>query len=370
VPPIPAGELLVAIVILGTISIAAFYCARSRPYLVVGWLWFLGSLVPAIGLVQVGEQAMADRYTYLPLIGVFLVVVWAFADLVRKLKVRLAIVAAISAVVVGTCITITAHQLDYWRDDVALFTRATLVTSHGATSHALLADALVQRGDNEQATRHLEEALTIQPRSAKIHYECALVQGKQGKYQAAADHFAEAVQLKPDFVDAYNELGIVLSKLGRLQEATQTFTQAIEHAPRNAKAYNNRGIARSAQGDSVDALRDYQVALQINANQLGAIKNLAWLEATDKNAAIRNGADAMKLAQRACELTRFQEPHSLEILAASQAESGDFEMAIKTAQKAIDLLTATRHDETNPMFRRLLTAKDLYHVGKPFRRPE
>jgi len=368
VPPIPGDQLFGAIVFLGAISVASFYCARSHPYFLVGWLWFLGSLIPVIGLVQVGEQAMADRYTYLPLIGVFLAVVWGFADFAKKRKLRLPTLVAISVIVIGSCLTATLHQLTYWRDDVALFSRATLVTSQGATAHALLADALVHGGEDEEGTRHLEEALRIQPRSAKIHYECALVQAKQKQYEAAAGHFVEAVHLKPDFADAYDELGIVLSKLGRLQEAIQVFTEAIEHAPGNAKAYNNRGIARSAKGDSADALRDYQMALQLNSNQLGALKNLAWLEATDQNATVRNGADAVKLAQRACELTRFQEPRALEILAASQAESGDFDMAIKTAQKAIDILAATQSAETETLRQRLLAARDLFLVHKPFRR--
>ena len=367
-PDISAGSVMGALIILVSLTILAVRHARSRPYLLIGWLWYLASLVPVIGLVQVGEQAMADRYTYLPLIGIFLALVWGVADFAEKLKVRTATIVAISAVILGTCAAATSYYIGYWRDDFALFSQAVTATEDNSTAHALLADALVQRGEDGEAARNLEEALRIRPQSAKTHYQCGLVQAKQKQYEKAVFHYREAVQLRPDYADAYNELGVALSKLGRLAEAAESFTAAIERNPRHAKAYNHRGIVWSAEGQSAAALHDYSRALELNPNQLGALNNLAWLQATDEDPTIRNGPDALKLARRACELTRFNEPHSLEILAASQAEIGDFDEAIKTVQKALDVLPASQKNESDQLFQRLLVADRLYHAHQPFRR--
>ena len=196
-PDISAARIVGALFVLILFSFVAACYARMRPYLLVGWLWFVGSLIPVIGLVQVGEQAMADRYTYLPLIGIFVAVVWAIADCAEYWKIRWKTVTAVAALVVGICTVATSHQLQYWRDDVALFTQATRVTSQNATAHALLADALLRVGEEEEATKHLEKALQIQPRSAKIHYWCGLLKAKQEHYEEASFHYRQAVHFRP-----------------------------------------------------------------------------------------------------------------------------------------------------------------------------
>jgi tetratricopeptide (TPR) repeat protein len=368
IPNVGPEKIALTATLLAVVSIAAFRYARSHPYFLVGWLWYLGTLVPVIGIVQVGEQGMADRYTYLPLIGIFVASVWGVSEFFGRRRVRATVLVAASVIIIAACVTASFYQIQYWRDDYTLFTHATRAVPQGATAHALLADALIQRGEDAEAAKHLADALTIRPRSAKIHYQCGLVEAKQGHYKAAAERYAEAVELRPDFADAYNELGIVLSKLGQLPKAAEAFTEAIKKNDKNAKAYNNRAIVWTAQGDSAAAVSDYRRALKLNSNQMGALKNLAWLEATDENVAIRNGAEAVRLAERACELTRFEEAHALEILAASEAETGDFDMAIKTVQKALEVSSGSADSKRDEMLSRFATERDLYQEHKPFRR--
>ena len=366
---IATDTIVGALIALTLISVAAIFWARSRPYLLIGWLWYLGTLIPVIGLVQVGEQAMADRYTYIPLVGILLAVVWGIADLAANWKVRPAYVGIACVAVLSACVITTLHQLPYWKNDVALFSHATHVTNDNATAHALLAEALIRQGENRKGVENLQEALRIRPNSAKIHHECGLLEAKLDNYDEAIAQYREAIQLRPEYAATYNDLGVALSKVGRLEEGERALTEAIERDPRNAQAYNNHGIVLSATGRSADALRDFRHALKLSPSQIGALTNLAWLEATDDDPAIRDGPDAVRLARRACELTRFKDYHAVEVLAASQAEAGNYDEATRDVEKALEMFSAdTSGNENNSVLQRLNMARQLYHSHKPFRR--
>jgi len=173
--------------------------------LVTGWLWYLGMLVPVVGLVQVGSQAMADRFTYLPLIGVFIGVVFGLGDLAKKLRLEPMVMILVAGIVLAGCLFATVRQLRYWRDDETLFERALAVTKDNPVAHYTLGNGLLQRGQVEEAMAQFQKALEI----------------------------------KPDYTEAHNNLGCAFLRKGQVNEAMAQFQKALEIQPRNSEVQNN-----------------------------------------------------------------------------------------------------------------------------------
>jgi Tfp pilus assembly protein PilF len=202
----PAWQPIVSLLLLAVISAAVIYAARRRTYLAVGWLWYIGTLVPVIGLVQVGSQAMADRYTYLPSIGIFIMVAWGAADLVVKWqhrKIGLRVTAGLILVVLLLC---TRVQVRHWRNSLTLFKHAITVTKNNFTMHYNYANALRRDGRLDQAIRHFEETVRINPKYYKGQNNLALAYYLKGKIAQAITSWHKAIEVKPDFIDAINNL--------------------------------------------------------------------------------------------------------------------------------------------------------------------
>jgi len=247
--PHPGSELQIwkpaaAGLFLLIVSTVALRVAHRCRYVLVGWLWYLGTLVPVIGLVQVGEQAMADRYTYVPLIGMFIVVVWGFADLVKGWRSRRWVVSVTAAVTVLALIAGSWLQVGHWKDSIKLFKHALAVTSNNYVAHYTLGNALALQGNLAEAVSHYNKALQINPDHAEAHRNLAVGLDRQGKHQEALQHYVKALRISPDDAQSHNNLGVALAEQGRFKEAVAHFTKALRIDPNFEEAQRNLELSR------------------------------------------------------------------------------------------------------------------------------
>jgi tetratricopeptide (TPR) repeat protein len=229
----PAAGLLVAI------SVAAWSARRRRPYLTLGWFWFLGTLVPVLGLVQIGGQAMADRYTYIPSMGLFILVVWGVHDLTRW-RHGAFVARPLAAIAIIACLILTSRQIRFWQDSETLFRRALAVTEQNSLAHLNLGEALLAREQSEEALSHFRQAIEIDPGSAQAHYNLGVALHKLGRPETAAEEFRQALRFKPDYPEAHFNLGVELAREGRLEEAKREFREVLRLNPDDADA--RRGL--------------------------------------------------------------------------------------------------------------------------------
>src|SRR6266480_5477217 len=279
---LPIVEVTLAIVFLVGISVLAMSLRRKKPYVVTGWFWYLGMLVPVIGLVQVGEQSDADRYTYLPHIGLYLAVVWAVADLTQFWRSGRALIGIAAPAIIAALIWCAALQTSYWKNSEILWTRALAVTTNNDFAHNNLGFVLSQRGDLEKATSHFETALRIRSARTETHYNLgtALVQNnlatafaREGLADNAISHYEEALRLRPDYADAHHNLGQVLLQQGRSNEAIAQLQKTLEIEPNHADAHTSLGNALLQQGSLKEAITHYERALEIAPQDPHSWKN-------------------------------------------------------------------------------------------------
>jgi hypothetical protein len=289
--------------LLALITLTAVWQAPQRPFLIVGWLWFLGTLVPVIGLVQVGIQTMGDRYSYIPLIGPFVMIVWSGKELVDRRPYGKFICGTVTAAALAACLVVTSLQLRYWRNSETLCRHALDVTTHNIMVHFLLGKALIDEGKMSESITQLNEALEVTPRFA--------------------------MQMTPWFGEIHCELAMAYESQGKIQEA-------IDH---------------------------YHEAIRSNPDQPEVLNNLAWLLATCPDPRFRNGAEATQLAERACEITGYKKTIFVGTLAAAYAEAGRFDDAFTTAQKACALAEALGEQDLLQKNRKLL---ELYRAHKVY----
>jgi tetratricopeptide (TPR) repeat protein len=315
---LPLWQIATSLILLIVISLAVYIMRKKRPYLAIGWLWYLGILVPVIGLMQVGDQAYADRYTYLPQIGLYILLVWLVADdfarwRCRRLEIGTAMITLLAALMVSAWI-----QTSYWRNNESLWNRTLAHTAGNYTAHynlgvALLAGqgrieetiehfqqalqinpgyadahnnlglALEKQGKIEEAIEHFRQAFQINPKHANAHDNLGIALAKQGKIEEAIEHFRQALQINPDHANAHSNLGIALTKQGKIEEAIEHFRQTLQINPDHANAHNNWGIALEKQGKIEEAIKHFRQALQINPNHASAHSNLDNALLTEKN---------------------------------------------------------------------------------------
>ena len=258
-----AAAVLVAIFIWVTVQI------RKRPYLVVGWLWYFGTLVPVIGLVQVGGQAMADRYTYVPLIGLFIMIAWGGAELVGRWRLkRIRVAIALGAVLMALMI-VARIQTGHWANSITVFEHAIKATGGSWVAHNNLGKALTDLGSSTEAFQHYSAALRHNPNSAHIHVNFGSALLAQGKIDEAVDHFDHALKLDPDFTEAYNNLGLAHVRLGKIEDAIYYFRIALEKNPRHANANKNLNLAISINAKINQAVTRMRQSLNIDLAESG-----------------------------------------------------------------------------------------------------
>jgi protein O-mannosyl-transferase len=266
----PWWQVVGAALVLGAMSTLVIAVGRRQPALLVGWLWFVGMLVPVIGLVQVGLQSMADRYSYLPLIGLFILLVWAVPEgwLNRKAFVfgTAALLAAGAAA--------TFQQVRVWRTAESLFRHATAVTQKNYLAYHNLGSALARMDQADEATRCFEMALAIRSNYPDAQYDLGVIAARRGEWDEAVARYRAALQLKPKFPEAHNNLGNVLSELGRKDEAARHFAAAVQFKPDFPEALNNLANVEAAQGNLAEAIRHYERVVWLRPKHPEAYCNL------------------------------------------------------------------------------------------------
>lgn len=297
-----------ACLLLGLISVAVLRRARLHPYLVVGWFWYLGTLVPVIGLVQIGAQAMADRYTYVPLIGLFIMITWGIPELSAKWPYRRIGLALAAGAALAASMTLTWSQLHHWKNTVTLFEHALDVTANNYLAHNNLGIAYARQGKIDKAVNHYTKALQFKPNFPRAHNNLGNAYARQGRQDKAISHYTMALQIKPDFAGAHNNLGnalagqgkieaalfhfsraqelqpdfaeasfnlgSVLARQGRMDEALAHFTRAVELKPDFAEAHNSLGVVLANKGNLDDAIVHFHEALRLKPTFVQAQNNL------------------------------------------------------------------------------------------------
>ena len=256
-PALFAGVLLVAI----TIFVIRF--SLQRPFLLFGWFWYLGTLIPVIGILQVGIQAMADRYTYLPSIGIFILLVWSIPeDLFRVYRNRLLL--TIAAIAVVLCLSVTSwFQLRHWKDTETIFRHALNVTRHNYVAHCNLGTAMLKQDRLEEAAIEYRKALDIWPEYPDAHNNLGLVFTKEGHIEKAMAHYQRAIQADPHHILAQLNLADSLRRSGRLDEAISIYGMVLAAHPDNGMAHNTMGVALSESGKTADAASHFKRAIAL-----------------------------------------------------------------------------------------------------------
>jgi len=284
------------------VSLLAIAIRAARPHLFVGWFWFVGTLVPMLGLVQMGSQARADRYMYLPLIGLALAVAWEAHELAQRRPALRRAIAGAGALAVAA-LAVAAHvQVGYWRDSETLFAHAAAVTPDNAAAYTLLGRAYRERGDPARA----EQAL------------------------------AAALQIDPDLGDTRADLALARIDQGRTAEALAELERALANGADAVKVHWARGLAAQHSGDLRGAIASYREALRTDPDRMEVANNLAWILATAPDPSLRAPQEAIELAQRAAR--RNSEPSVLDTLAAAYAAAGRYPEAAQTEARAVAAL--------------------------------
>ena len=265
--------VLAAGLLIAGMTVLALRCRRRYPYLAVGWLWYLVSLIPVIGLVQVGSQARADRYTYLPLIGIFLLLTWGLADLIKRWRCQRLAVCPVGLLFVYFML-VSYAQAQYWEDSVTLWKHALLVTGDNYLVQTNLGEAFLEQGDVDGAIPHLEEALRLNPRSYLAHYNRGLSYHFGGKPAEAIRHYQEALRLNPNHIPAHLNLGNALLQQGKAGEAVSHYREAVRLDPGSARVHASLGSACMRHGDLAEAVSEFQAALRLDPGLLDAYSDL------------------------------------------------------------------------------------------------
>jgi len=268
-----AGSCLLLILI----TFIAIRSIRRRPWFMVGWLWYIGTLIPVIGIVQVGLQAMADRYTYIPLIGLFIVIAWGVPELAIRWRFKKPIFMAITTAILLALMVISWLQVRYWADNISLYEHALDVTTDNYLAHTGLGNELTTRGRLDDAVIHYLEALRIRPNYAEVHYNLGHVLSIKGKKEEAVEHFRRAIQIKPEYAEAHDYLGYELAGQGNRQEAIKHFRKAVKFKPDYAEAHNYLGYELLHLGKIKEAIEHFRKALQIRPDYAAAHHNMGVL---------------------------------------------------------------------------------------------
>jgi len=463
---LPIEKTAGALLLLAAVTAAVGACWRRCPWMSVGWLWYVGMLVPVVGLVQVGGQSMADRYTYLPQIGLAIALAWEAKRLLGSWPGRGWLCGATSAIVVAVLMGCAWRQTSHWRNNETLWTHTLDWTAGNPLAHYNLGIALREHGRVDEAIVQYRKALKIKPKYAEAHnnlgaafeaqaqldeamaeYRKALdanpnyvvahnnlgaVLAKRGRFDEAIDHYLRALDLKPDYAEAHLNLGNALSAQARLDEATREYRKALTIRPNYAEAHNSLGTALAARAKLDEAMAEYQKSLKIKPNYAEAHNNLGnvlvgrgrvddaiaryqkaleiqpdyadargnlaatlyqqgripeaiiqWREligrqpentlalhqmaralASSPEASVRNGAEAVELAERAATLSDGRDPIILDTLAAAYAEAGRFSAAVETARRALEL---AKQQNKQALVESMRAKIPLYEAGSPYR---
>jgi tetratricopeptide (TPR) repeat protein len=373
---LPPLEILLALGFLVGVTVVAIVLRGSRPWLLVGWLWFLGTLIPVIGIVQVGGQSMADRYSYIPSIGIFIIVCWMANDFARD---RPLILTALAVAALAGCAIQTSAQVKYWRNSGTLFRHALAIDPNNYIAHGCYGCYLRDTGQLEPACAEFRRAIEISPIYMAGYTFLSEVLETEGKKEDAMKVLRDGLKIRPDFSGARCEVSKILLTSNRLPEAESELKQGLELDPADGELHLYLGYALaqqhkfdaaekqlsegvrlvpddpaghfqwalvlSAQHDTAAAISQYRAALNIQPDLPNALNNLAWLLASSPDPHDRDPVEALKLSSRACALTQTNDAIKIQTLANACASAGRFDEAVEWAQRASQVALA--HGQTN-----------------------
>ena len=259
----PMYQVLRAAVLIGGISLLAFLWMRRWPFLPVGWFWFVGTLVPVIGVVQVGGQSLADRYMYIPSIGLFVLLVWVIGDLIRRWQYRIPVASVLAAAAILGCMIATRQELVYWRDGESLFRRSLAVDGPNTVSLSILGEVLNRQKRWDEATPLLQEAIRLSPHYADAWQALGSVRIDEGRLDEAIALFQSEVKADPNDAQAHRDLGATLCQAKRWPEAAVEFAEAIRLRPGYAAAHRGLGLALVHEQRPDEAMSEYLAALRL-----------------------------------------------------------------------------------------------------------
>ena len=293
----PMEQVLLASGLILGISVLLFVSRRRYPFSLMGWLWFVGTLVPVSGLVQSGEQAMADRFTYVPSLGVLVVAIWGAYELSRRWHYGMIGLSAGGAAAIVVCIALTRQQLGYWKDGEALFRHALEVTENSYLAHFNLGAALDKKGQVDEGVSQYQEAIRLNPGCTDAHYNLGIALVNKGEIDEGISQYREALRLNPDYADAHRNLGTALGMKGQIDEAICQFQEAIRLKPDYAEAHYNLGIALYKKDLIDEATTQFREAIRLKADYAEAHNNLgaALLKKGQIDEAIRRFQEAIRL---------------------------------------------------------------------------
>ena len=424
----PAWEIALAVITLAVISTAVFAGWRKYPFLAIGWLWYLGMLVPVVGVVETGLQSHADRYTYLPQIGISIMIAWGACELAGK---KTLVLGALGAGMVALLMWCAVVQVSYWKDNFTLWPHTLLYDVKNDIAYANLGYAFAQASKWNESAAEFEKSLALKEivenrynyglvlakmgnlRGAMIQYQMAIA-GKpdypealnnlghilqiEGDLRGAMGDYQRAVDLKPDYPEARNNLGNMWMFAGQIDKAIEQYTKAIDLKPDYAEAMGNLGvacaqrsqwdaaivqykkalkfksndmkildnlaIALAQKGDFGGAIEQYETALKFNPDYADAQAGLAYVLATAPDAKWRDGARAADLAQKANQTAHSGDPDILDALSAAFAEQGRYQEAVDAVYQALHIAQAQGDANSVDHLQQHL---QLYRAGKPLR---
>jgi protein O-mannosyl-transferase len=292
--PLPTAEIAIAAVVLVAITLFALRIFRTRPYVLVGWLWYLGTLVPVIGIVRVGDQAMADRFTYLPHLGVFLVLAWGVPDLLSRRPAARRLLVPLAVATVLACVVVTRAQVSHWRDSVTLLEHALAVTERNHLAEMNLSAALLERGEAEAALDHARRAVDLDPADSRVHVNYGVALARMGDPDRARASYERAIGIDPENRMAHLNLALLLSEEERWDESMREYREVLLRDPAHAKAHAGLAWILARVGRRDEAIASYERAIAADSGLLSAYNGLALeLEAAGRRDA---ALDAWKSA--------------------------------------------------------------------------
>jgi tetratricopeptide (TPR) repeat protein len=357
------GVIVLAGVALAVLSVVALWL-RKYPYLAVGWFWYAGTLVPVIGLVQVGEQAMADRYFYIPSIGLFIAGVFGLGELAGRFRHGAAGLRVIAGLALAGCLAATQRQVGYWRNNEALYRHAIAVTEGNFPIFNNLGNALTAEGKTEEAIRCYREAVRWQPDYAQAHCNLGNAYAALKRRGEALEEYEKALRANPKLARAQYHLANLLLAEGEAAAAAEHYQRALALMPDYAEAHYQLAVVLLGRGKVAEASRNYREAVRLKPDWVEALNNLSWLLATQPEGRFRDGKEAVELAARGVALTHTNNAQLLDTLGAALAETGRFREAADAARSAARLAQATGAAQLG---QEIEAHRQGYERGQPFR---
>lgn len=390
-------QVIIMAILLITITVWAARTVKTRPYVIIGWLWYLGTLVPVIGIVQVGGQRMADRYTYIPYIGLFIIIGWALRDITAKWKQQKIILAFLAITIFIPMSICSSLQIRHWKNSTAIFNHAIDVTDNNYVAYCSLANVSREAGKMDEAIalnlkslelrpdygyahvclgrtynklgrldktiEHFNEALKTFPDHPDIHRDLGIAYGKQDQLGKAVKHLTRSVEIDPDFAGAHIGLGYALMRQRKFDQAIPHLQKAIELDPDSILAHFHLSEIFSKKNETAEELKHLRTIVRIDPDSVKALNLMAWMFATHHDAKIRNSSEAVRLAKKACELTSYERPDLVDTLAAAYAAAGDFNQAVTLEERVLQAECEEQYDD---MIKEAQERLNLYRSGKPY----